>query len=225
MKEMNANNRCFPAVAALAIAAFSALSAAGTEYVWDGSSVQYGDEVAVTFDGDGKVTKLVATVPDGEEAVFTGGGAVFAAGAEIELAAPGSVVFSNAVTPEGRLVCTSTRAGELALSGDSDFKPGSGRLIPGSRNYRLENVSFKAGKIFYNASSFVDADAYYEKTSNGRRTLQLQDWNGAWTRCIKIALVETEEGIVVSNLYAKCTSSSGENILGEDFDGELSADV
>lgn len=222
---MNKTSKLFPVSVTVAVTAFHALSAAAAEYVWDGVSARYGEDVSVTFDAEGRVMKLVSTVPDGMEAVFTGGKPVaFADDAQIELSSPGNIVFSNEVKTAGRLACASTRVGELSLPGDSGFKPGYERLIPGSRCFRLQCVSFNAGRIYYGTSS-VSAAAYHEDFSEGRRTLQLQNWNGAWTRCVKIALFETPEGIVVSNMYARCTKSAGVNILGEDFDGELSSDV
>ena len=91
---MNKTSKLFPVSVTVAVTAFYALSAAAAEYVWDGVSARYGEDVSVTFDAEGRVMKLVSTVPDGMEAVFTGGKPVaFADDAQIELSSPGNIVF------------------------------------------------------------------------------------------------------------------------------------
>ena len=98
------------------IGAVAAMVASATDFPWTGSETSLGGgKVTLTYDGNNKVTSLVAKPTGGEELRITGGAMTFAQGATIEFAAPsdgavagGSLVFANDVTAAGALNMTRT---------------------------------------------------------------------------------------------------------------------
>ena len=90
--------------------------ASATDLAWTGSETSLGGgKVTLTYDGNNKVTSLVAKPTGGEELRITGGAMTFAEGATITFAAPsegavagGSLVFANDVTADGALNMTRT---------------------------------------------------------------------------------------------------------------------
>lgn len=96
--------------------AAAAMVASATDLPWTGSETSLGGgKVTLTYDGNNKVTSLVAKPTGGEEFRITGNAMTFAEGAAITFAAPsegavagGSLVFANDVTADGALNMTRT---------------------------------------------------------------------------------------------------------------------
>ena len=213
------------AVAALAVGA----GAETTTYTWDGTSTAYGDKVTVAYDENGQVTELVSSVPSGDKVVFTGEtAATFAAGALVTASKTGQLVFSNEVVTAGDVELKGLTA-ETAITGDDQaFKVGKSYELPitfadfSELYVRVATISYvSSGKVQY-----LTCSRHFEKREPDMYSVQIQNFNGAWTRCIKLVMMPGESGVVISNAYCVQTGVNGLDQVGRDFDGErLSTDA
>ena len=204
-------------VAAVAVGA----GAETTTYTWDGTSTAYGDKVTVAYDGEGKVTKLMSSVPKDDKVVFVGGTAEFAADAVISLASVGPLVFSNRVVTAGGVTVESAVVDTVIGGEDRGFVMGVSKVLPITfadfDELRIESavISYMSGSTQVNLDN---SRFFYVTREPDRQTMQLQEFNGAWTRCVKIEMTPSDEGVVVTSVYARQTSDEHVNHVGEDFD-------
>ena len=204
-------------VAAVAVGA----GAETTTYTWDGTSTAYGDKVTVAYDGEGKVTKLTASVARDEKVVFVGGTTEFAADAVISLASVGPLVFSNRVVTAGGVTVESAVVDTVIGGEDRGFIMGVSKVLPITfadfDELRIESavISYMSGSTQVNLDN---SRFFYVTREPDRQTMQLQEFNGAWTRCVKIEMTPSDEGVVVTSVYARQTSDEHVNHVGEDFD-------
>lgn len=207
---------------AVCLAVASAACAETAEYVWDGTLTEYGGHVAVAYDGTGKVTSMTTSVAKGDRVVFVGDTtATFAADAVITANGLGMVVFSNEVVTAGGLTMRGAAQDILVDSGANDIS--AGKSMAAAIEYSdFSELRVKAAEMHYMSGATdvpLTCKFYYEKITENRYEVQGQDWNGAWTRCVKIELTPTfDGGVVVRNVYARQTSEYQVYHLGEDFD-------
>lgn len=194
-------------------------SAAVTTYVWDEAATEYGD-ISIVRDGEGRITTLDAPVRAGDGVVFTGAATVeFAADAQINLGM-GEVVFSNGVSAAGALTLRGDSVPQT-VTGGADFIEGAVGILPALAGCPTETIKCLSGEIgYYSGSTLVklNASVHHWRQEGELTTCQLQEYNGAWTRCIKLAMLPTAEGLVVSNMYMAQTANWGTSYVGQDFD-------
>ena len=214
----------FAAVAAVSVGA----SAGTTTYTWDGTSTTYDDKVTVAYDENGKVTELVSSIPLGDKVVFTGEtAATFAAGALVTAAKTGQLVFSNEVVTVGDVELKGLTAETTIMGDDQAFKVGKSYELP-ITFADISELYIRAATISYLSSGkvqYLSCSRHFEKCEPDRYSVQIQNFNGAWTRCIKLVMMPGESGVVISNAYCAETGDYGVNHVGRDFDGpRLSTD-
>ena len=197
-------------------------------YDWDGTTTSYGDgKVTVTYAESGEVATLNSNIPEGDTVVFTGDAIAFANDALVTRLGLGCLVFSNNVAAVGNLIFTGPSSWTFAYPAEEPLSTlHAGRTapylaFPGLRNledYQLKDTT--AHSILYSITANPKAEQsmapYFQERKGGVISAQLQGWNGNVTRAIGVDLWQTDEGVVVSNKWAK-NGPSSQNIVGQDF--------
>ena len=73
------------------------------------------------------------------------------------------------------------------------------------------------GSVGSTAEKLAPAAAYFFVNNGSNATVQIQSYNGGYTKCVKVELAQSGTNISARALYAKY-HNSGNNVLGFDFD-------
>lgn len=186
-------------VFAVAAAMVVVAEAETTTYTWNGVSTAYGETVTVAYDGNGKVTELTSSVPKHEKVVFVGDPVEFAADARIRITDGGQFVFSNDVVTAGALTADGCVT-NVVLTVDPPIAAGNAVLYPDCAS--PEAYTPVSGTYSYNGgTTYANIGAYFTRRhEDGSVTTQIQHDDGGTLRVTLVKIVETEEGLVVSNV-------------------------
>ena len=192
------------------------------KYEWDSSSNRYGEDVTVMYSEDQSVSRIDATVSKENSIIFTGGEISFAPNATICLNGLGSLIFSNDIQSTALNLSSDFTNHTVTfdnLSAGTSASVSLGDLgIKESDQISLDDIEISKGQLIYTGNSIIDLKPYLIKKENNAYSIQLQNYNGAWTRCAKITLAVNNGALSAFCEYIRQYNVYTENVLGKDFD-------
>ncbi len=146
-------------------------------------------------------------------------GAIALSGGTLNLAAPVAAVFAN--NPSNTIGSALTGAAALTTFGPlahtSFLTTNATTLFPGSSLAAYRGIDGVIGGAFVGGGgAALPGEAYFFVNDGTNATCQLQILNGAWTKCVKVALAQSGPDIQARIVYAKYINNGQQ--LGYDFD-------
>jgi autotransporter-associated beta strand protein len=147
-------------------------------------------------------------------------GAITCSNGTLTLAAPASTItVNNTSNTLASVLAGSNGLGiyEATALTYTNFLTASSTIL--FTNANLASFVRVAAIMSGNAISFTNTPAapYYFSNNGSTATMQMQAYNGGYTKCVKIELTQSGSDIAGRALYAKY-HSSGANVIGFDFD-------
>ena len=232
-------------VTALAVGIAVECGAAVSTYTWNAGDPQtsFGDGQVVLGLSGSTITSLTATIPEGDEVVFTGDGMTFAADAVVCVIDHGALTFSNDVAAAGAIVFKGDLQASIAVNlrnapwylvssydtgatstfytTDLDAGQEGILLLPGMRH--VADYRLVASQIIFDSSvskkltvaSSVIRDARYEDVGEDSVSVQVSGWDNESTWAVRPMLKDSPEGFVYVNEAAWRIMKTGVPYQGE----------